>query len=234
MKKLLLVLFLFVLSSLYLVTNKRRHTQMTLEARYQHAKDTPSDINEHMETLYELAKQCSSVLELGVRTCVSSWAFLKGLRDNGLGAQKLISNDLQDHPNVEHVKKTAMASGVEYRFIKGNDLFINTEPVDMTFIDTWHIYGQLKRELAIYAPKTRKYIVMHDTEVDGDLGESIRCGWNTYFQSKETGIPEEEIRKGLKPAIVEFLEANPEWRLGLVKTNNNGLTVLVRSTPCSF
>jgi len=44
----------------------------------------------------------------------------------------------------------------------------------LVFIDTWHVYGQLKRELAKYAPLTKKYILMHDTTVDEWVGESVR------------------------------------------------------------
>jgi hypothetical protein len=30
---------------------------------------------------------------------------------------------------------------------------------------------------------------MHDTELDGEFGESIRCGSNIPEQSKKTGYP---------------------------------------------
>jgi hypothetical protein len=35
-------------------------------------------------------------------------------------------------------------------------------------------YGQLKRELAKFAPWAKKYIVMHDTTVDATGGEAVR------------------------------------------------------------
>ena len=42
--------------------------------------------------------------------------------------------------------------------------------------------------------------------------ETIRMGWNAEKQSEESGIPVEEIKKGLWPAVVEFLENNSrEW-----------------------
>ena len=34
--------------------------------------------------------------------------------------------------------------------------------------------------------------------------------------------------KGLQPAIIEFLNDNPEWFLFKEYTNNNGLTILKR------
>ena len=69
---------------------------------------------------------------------------------------------------------------------------------------------------------------MHDTTIDEYYGETVRCGWNAYIQSKETGYAIEDITKGLWPAIEEFLQTHPEWKLHERFTNNNGLTILKR------
>jgi len=72
---------------------------------------------------------------------------------------------------------------------------------------------------------------MHDTEVDGIHGEYLR---ETYFYgcvdalSNKIGIPVDEIKLGLKPAIHEFLEENKNWVVHAYFTNNNGLTILKR------
>ena len=55
----------------------------------------------------------------------------------------------------------------------------------MVFIDTWHVYGQLKRELERYKNESRKYLVMHDTTVDGIYGEEIRMGYAHYLISQK-------------------------------------------------
>jgi len=47
-------------------------------------------------------------------------------------------------------------------------------------------------------------------------------------QSKLTGIPVDEINKGLIPAIEEFLIDNPSWYLKERFTNNNGLIILAK------
>ena len=201
-----------------------------IDGQYWNARTQPSDINEHIETLFLCAKECESVLELGVRAGVSSWALLKGLVENGCSKKKLVAVDLEYHPNIAAVQKAGAARGVEYLFIQGNDLeFDASERFDMTFIDTWHVYGQLKRELERFAPLTNKYIAMHDTTVDALYGESVRCGWNIDAQSRQTGIPAEEIARGLQPAIDEFLAEHPEWRVKCVRKNNNGLTVLEKT-----
>jgi len=100
------------------------------------------------------------------------------------------------------------------------------ETYDLTFIDTWHVYGQLKRELAKFAPITNKYIIMHDTTVDEWEGETIRMGMNATEQSASSGFSLEEINKGLWPAIDEFLVSNKDWVLHERFVNNNGLTIL--------
>ena len=69
---------------------------------------------------------------------------------------------------------------------------------------------------------------MHDTQVDGEVGESIRACSDMQEESRLTGIPVEEIAKGLRYAIEEFLQSHPEWKIDLVKHNNNGIVVLKR------
>jgi hypothetical protein len=203
----------------------------SLEEHYALSQTTIGDIEEHIDDLYEYTKRCDSVLELGVRTVVSSWAFVKGLRDNGAaGKRRLLCVDLAYHENVAELRRVAIETGVDFDFIEKNDLELDLqgEEFDLTFIDTWHVYGHLKRELNKFAPSTRKYIIMHDTETDKVHGESIRVGWDTAHQAVSSNIPEAEIRKGLGPAITEFLEEHPEWVVELIKLNNNGLTVLSR------
>jgi hypothetical protein len=88
------------------------------------------------------------------------------------------------------------------------------------------VYGQLKRELNKFKGFTKKYIILHDTDIDSVYGESIRMNYDILSQSDSTGIPFQEICKGIGPAIEEFLIDNPEWVTHERFTNNNGLTVL--------
>ena len=118
---------------------------------------------------------------------------------------------------------------IEISHIWGNNLKIDLiAEVDMIFIDTWHVYGQLKRELEKYSKVVKKYIIMHDTTVDAISGESIRCKWDIVKQSIDSGFPENEITCGLQRAIDEFLANNNHWKLHEKFTNNNGLTILKR------
>jgi hypothetical protein len=188
------------------------------------------DIMEHLPTLYKYAKECDSVFETGVRGCVSSWAFLYGLLDNKSTNKKcLFMNDISvcDVEELLHVSKNFDNINITYEW-KNNLLLDFKENYDITFIDTWHVYGQLKRELNKFSKITNKYIIMHDTTVDGIKGETIRNGWDAKKQSAQTGIPVNEILKGLIYAIKDFLHDNPEWRVKEIFTNNNGLTILAR------
>lgn len=183
-----------------------------------------SDIFEHLPTLEALARSCNSIIELGVRKVVSSWAFAHGLL-YAQGEKKLLMNDIVDC-DIEMLKTECTKCGIDVKFVACNDLDLEVDGMyDMTFIDTWHVYGQLKRELAKFSLVTRKYIVLHDTVVDGELGETIREGWDYVKQSKETGFPVEEICKGLMPAVNEFVDGS-DWVIDQHYTNNNGLTVL--------
>jgi hypothetical protein len=192
--------------------------------------NTHSEIYQHLPTLYKYARDCNSVIELGVRGCISSWVFLRGLLDNNRSADKrrILLNDIEECNIAEFLAITQpLPIQVDYKWI--NDLELEVDGnYDLTFIDTWHVYGQLKRELEKFSGITNKYIIMHDTTVDEFYGETIRLSMNAQQQHEITGFPLEEINCGLGPAIHEFLTNHPEWKLRDQFTNNNGLTVLQR------
>lgn len=207
---------------------------------------TFSDIYEHLPTLSAYASQCESILELGVRGCVSSWAFVHGLlqntgtdvdtdakRQKRIFLNDIVECDISELVNVVTSLTESTSTSIEIGYEWKNDLeleFPEGTRFDLVFIDTWHVYGQLKRELAKFAPMTNKYILMHDTTVDGVEGETIRNHWDAESQSRDTEIPVSEIRKGLWPAVEEFLAENPEWSLVKRYENCNGLTILRRNT----
>jgi hypothetical protein len=187
------------------------------------------DIMEHLITLYKYSKECDSVFETGVRGCVSSWAFFKGLLDGDRkNKKKLFMNDITNC-NINELLSISKNFDIEITYEWKNNLLLEfNQNYDITFIDTWHVYGQLKRELDKFSKITNKYIIMHDTTIDEIYGETIRMGMNAENQSEESGIPIEEINKGLWPAITDFLLNNPEWYIKERFTNNNGLTILAR------
>lgn len=204
--------------------------QNELFRRFVHAATETGDTFEHLHTLEFYATQCESILELGVWNPVSTFGFLYGLLHNYKDIKKLRSVDTIRMPSLDPVYRIAKENNIEFSYEILNDLKLdNLEPVDMTFIDTWHVYGQLKRELQKFAPYTKKWIIMHDTVVDGMLGESVREKFHNITQEHlSTGFPGIEIIKGLMSAIKEFIAANPDWAVDVVRQGNNGLVILKR------
>lgn len=186
-----------------------------------------SDINEHLPTLYEYGKQCNTIVECGVRDIVSSYAFGSSLLGNPHNKYYMI--DPYKSVQIDEFIQLCKNENVNVSFTHASDIECPRVETDLLFIDTWHVYGHLKRELAYWNSFVKKYIIMHDTTVDEWQGETIRNRWNALEQSKTTGIPVEEINKGLWPAIEEFLNEHPEWSIEKRYTNNNGLTILKRS-----
>lgn len=197
-----------------------------IQRNFKNKCEQPSDINEHLPTLMKLSKECETICEFGVRSVVSTWAFLNGLLQNNSNNKNLVSVDIAKVYSIENVISIANNAEINMKFIHQDSVKCEIPQTDMLFIDTWHIYGHLKRELQTHHQKVNKYIVMHDTELDKIHGESIRSNWNIQQQSIDSGYTEEEISTGLQKAIDEFLKEHDNWILHKVYTNNNGLTIL--------
>lgn len=191
--------------------------------------NTKSDINEHLPTLMKYSKECETILELGVRGVVSSWAFVYGLMNNEKSRKLLYCNDIQpcNMNFLEHTCKNIV--DIKYKWCSDLLLDLPNDSFDMVFIDTFHVYGQLKRELEKFSKISKKYIIMHDTTVDKVHGEVKRYMMNQLNELIiSTGFPKEELLTGLQPAIDEFIESHNNWFVKEVYTNNNGLTILER------
>ena len=197
-----------------------------LDTKYNEAISTPSDINEHIATLYKYALECSHITECGVRSIVSSYAFANALKHKS--SNKLIQVDPYKSSNIESFQQLCISENVKTVFHNQSDLECPLENTELLFIDTWHVYGQLKRELSRWNGYVSKYIILHDTTVDEIHGEALRNNDDVYKLSKMSGIPVEEVAKGLWPAITEFLSEHSEWCIKQRYTHNNGLTVLER------
>ncbi len=135
-------------------------TEQEIEEKYQELCKTESDIFLHLPVLRDFADRCNSVVECGVRGCVSLYAFLASK------AARITAIDILDVwvPDVEKLT-----------FFCADDLNIQIGPHDMLFIDTRHCYEQCIQELSLHAKNIRKYIAFHDTAkgtfgVNGDDG----------------------------------------------------------------
>lgn len=212
----------------FLLNLFRNFPKLYLVTKFKFLKIIPSDINQHLKTIMAYSKECESVFETGVRGVVSSWAIISGLYRNKSESKIFFMNDIEEIDIIE-IQNICKKLRIQIKFEWIDNLKLDLDQnYDLTFIDTWHVYGQLKRELDKFSKKTNKYIILHDTSVDAEEGESLRQGYNIEQQSKESGFSIEEITKGLWPAVTEFLSSNPNWVLKKRYKNNNGLTILER------
>lgn len=184
--------------------------------KYNQHKSTYSDINEHLETLYNLGKECSHITEMGVRWVSSTWPLVYS------NPKKMISYDILKNPNITEVINLCNEYSINYSFEEKDVLQLEIEPTELLFIDTLHTYNQLIKELEIHSNKVSKYIVLHDTEHFGRVDEVV-------YQHASNVIKEAPSTKaGLMTAVEDFLltELGQSWELFRVYKNNNGLTVL--------
>jgi hypothetical protein len=116
----------------------------------------------------------------------------------------LVCYDLVKHPAVERLR--ALAGPTRLVFHEQDVRQADLEPTDLLFIDTDHVYEQLRLELARHAGKVHKYIAVHGTTTFADEGESPGQG-------------------GLWHALEEFL-AQGTFRLQARYDHGQGLTVM--------
>lgn len=204
----------------------------TIEEGFNTVSKTISNVNEHIPILAEYAEKCTSVAELGIREMTTTWAFLKGLRFNKKKKKVLIGVDIAGQPErYEQMTQLATKNRITMEFVKGDSKSVQLPKVDLLYIDTTHFYLQLIKELENHHNNVKKYIIMHNTEVDAQYGEILRMCY--YFDvpkmAQELGCRIEDLCKGTAYAIEEFLQKHPEWRLEQHFKNNNGLTILTRN-----
>jgi hypothetical protein len=184
----------------------------SIENNYKHYCSIPSDIHEHLPNLKRYASLSESIVELGVRDAVSTWAFLAGNPD------RLLSVDIFRSPNIDHVVEACQHRPELFEFWQKSSLEIIIPQCDLLFIDTFHNFNQLSKELKLHHDNVNKWIILHDTTTYAHHSEP-----NSSMNSLEDfGNP----NLGLWDAVSQFLIDHPAWTVKERFTNNNGLTIL--------
>jgi hypothetical protein len=173
---------------------------ISLDALYLRASGTPSDINEHVPKLRELAESVDHVTEFGTRNGVSTVALLAGQ------PKTLLTYDLNASTEAGALEKHA--GKTDTKAVKANVLEIDIDETDLLFIDTLHTYDQLDAELTRHGGKVRRFIALHDTDIFGNRGEHGKVG--------------------LLPAMRKFMVENPEWSVIYHTRKNHGFTVMAK------
>lgn len=214
--------FLLLLALLSNATGYATFLQQMYET---HCRE-PSDINEHVPILHNYAQECSSVCEIGVRYMVATWGLLQGLAESSSVEKSYLGIDLSFPPadKLELAKSLSEANNITFSFLAKNDMELTLEPVDLLFIDSLHTYCHLTYELETFSDSVRKYICLHDTSPPWGYADE----WYYSGDCSEYPFAIDSTKKGLWPAVTDFLEKHPEWELHERLHNNNGFTVLKR------
>lgn len=167
---------------------------------YRKVRSENTDIREHCPTLFSLGNQVSHVTEFTRGVLNSTVSFLAS------SASKVVSYSPFKNKDLERLNNL-VDDRLETNSIKNFNYDISE--TDLLFLDNEHTYANLTFELETCADRVKRYILIHDTETFGEIGE--------------------DGGKGLKIAIDDFLENRPEWNLQNHATNNNGLTILSRN-----
>ena len=193
---------------------------------------------EHLPILRQLAKESSSVVEIGLNTMFSTWGILQGLSESPMSNRSYLGIDCNNPPAeiLNAAKQIAANIGLSFKFWQMDDLHIDRlAPVDLLFLDSLHTYYHLSHELEKFSSQVRKYIAMHDTASPyGYQNEETYLGdYSEYFPNQ---LPPQgdQIKQGLWPAVVDFLSKHPEWTLQEHRANCCGFTVLKRVSDASY
>lgn len=211
------------------IAGKRYCQECGLEPLYEMACTLPTDINQHLPLLRKLAERCSHVTEFGTRWANGSTiAFLaaqpKTFVTWDIDARSIVSQMISD--------LVLLSGRTQFQPRVGSTLEITTEPTDLLFIDTLHTGKQCLAELERHCdPKraaVRKYLVFHDTETFGVVGEDggpgIRAAirqFQKFFAFPLWKLMDDTADLGMKSSLRRHRV--PE-KLDL--ENNSGLVVL--------
>jgi ribosomal protein RSM22 (predicted rRNA methylase) len=203
----------------YITAEGNEKYNYLIDIMYYNMCQNYSNIHEHLPTLKKYADECNSIIQLGYDQGNAIWAFIRAIRNNN--KLLLVDNNPKDILNILDITNK-LNLNFSYKWSNYLDLEVD-ETFDLTFIDTWHVYGQLKRELDKFSKITNKYIIMHDTTTFGTIDEPI-------YQPSCKLLNINSEKQGLVFALEEFMtsEEGKNWTIKEVFTNNNGLTIIER------
>jgi len=157
----------------------------------------PTDIHEHLQTLYMLSIELNlkTVLELGTRTGESTITLLLATKELG-GTMTSVDVD----PCLEAKEKVKKSELEKYwNFIQSDDISLDwNTTIDHLFIDTSHTYDHTLAELRKFEPFVRKggLITLHDImscppvldAINDFLAERDNFRFYKFFHNNGLGI----------------------------------------------
>ncbi len=140
------------------------------EFSFNYVKYTKSDINEHIPIMHKYANECNHITEFGVRTGVSTWAWLASR------AKIIRCFDIENiNENLKFHYASANETKKDFTFTCVSTIAekLEIEQTDLLFIDTAHTYEQCSKELKMHGHKVNKYLMFHDTTLCPSLNQAI-------------------------------------------------------------
>lgn len=183
-----------------------------IEQLYDSVLRQNNEISELLPFLVDYAKRCDHITEFGVQNAYSTTAFVyaqpKYLRSYDVRPRRVQVDVLEDE---------ARKLNIDFKFHQADVREIEIEETDLLFIDTWHVYSQMKIELEKHAHKARKFIICHDVITYGLVGAT---------DGNVMNLPPDE--RGIWTAIKEYMLVHPEWHLDFYTEKSHGLAVFIR------
>lgn len=175
---------------------------ISLDQLFDWVAQQPRDLNEHMPLMRSLAEKCEVVAEMTKRR--ESTIALMAARP-----KRLISYQEENDAILDYAERVKSPETTWDLYVGDlNDIPVPNTDVDMLFIDTRHNAARASKELAIWKDRVKRYIVFHDTEMNGLAGDDGQAG----------------LYAAIQPVITEG-----EWFLASHDPRQYGLTVLSRN-----
>lgn len=173
-----------------------------IEDIYETTLKVERDFNRHMPKLRELADSCAHVTDLSIRQ--ESFIALVASK-----APTIVSYSNEHNPLTDRCADLREMKRIPALPHNITDI----APTDLLFLNTTHNYDQVYKELTTLSPKVNHYIVLHNTQIYGEMGEG---------STNEKPVP------GILVAARQFMREHPEWGVIYHSIEQYGLTVLSR------
>jgi hypothetical protein len=190
------------------------------------------DLSDYHRVLTSYSNNCSSVVAIGD---IETWypSIMRGLSKSVSKQRALLGIDpaYMTPGGMQIAQETAKANSIDFQCWRAYDLYINIEPSDMLCIDFSHTYSHLTYELETFASQVRRYICIYGT--NGTWSNQDQNQYPGSYTEHDTSFDRitsayDKSKKGLWPAVLDFLDKHPEWTLVEQNTQSHGFTVLQR------
>ena len=176
--------------------NYKFRREFDLSHEFQLACKNQTDINEHLPTLEKYANMCTHITELGTRFGNSTITFLHSAKNNG---SRFVAYDPQTNEKIDYIKLLAKENNVDFEMnicMPFNDEHTESiiEETELLFIDTNHNYESIKEDVELHSPRTKRFMIMHDSVSFWERGQGYDNGGG-----------------GMKLFLEPFIENNKEW-----------------------